>query len=87
MLHVVSLQDQCFGKIYSSILDFTRNYERMSGIFVPCKVMQVLIILLYPVQPYTFVLIHLSTSTSDKLDMAATKCNQANVFNDISLGV
>ena len=30
------LQDECFGKNYSSILDFTRNYERTSGIFVPC---------------------------------------------------
>ena len=25
------------GKNYSSFLDFTRNYERMSGIFVACK--------------------------------------------------
>ena len=28
--------DECFGKNYSSFLDFIRNYERMSGIFVPC---------------------------------------------------
>ena len=27
--------DECFGKNYSSFLDFTRNYERMSVIFVP----------------------------------------------------
>ena len=25
------------GKNYSSFLDFTRNYEWTSGIFVPCK--------------------------------------------------
>ena len=30
------LQDECFGKNNSSFLDFTRNYEGMSGIFVPC---------------------------------------------------
>ena len=30
------LQDECFVKNYSSFLDFTRNYERTSGIFVPC---------------------------------------------------
>ena len=29
------LQDECFGKNYSSFLDFTHNYERKSGIFVP----------------------------------------------------
>ena len=29
------LQDECFGKNYSSFLDFTRNYERTSGVFVP----------------------------------------------------
>ena len=29
------LQDECFGKNYSSFLDFTCNYERTSGIFVP----------------------------------------------------
>ena len=29
------LQDECFGKNYSSFLDFTRNYKRTSGIFVP----------------------------------------------------
>ena len=29
-------QDKCFGKNYSSLLDFTCNYERMNGIFVPC---------------------------------------------------
>ena len=28
-------QDECFGKKYSSFLDFTPNYLRMSGIFVP----------------------------------------------------
>ena len=35
------LQDECFGKNYSYFLDFTRNYERTSGIFVPwlqCRV-------------------------------------------------
>ena len=32
-----SSQDECFGKNYSSFLDFTCNYERTSGIFVPCK--------------------------------------------------
>ena len=30
------LQDECFGKNYSSFLDFTRNFERTTGIFVPC---------------------------------------------------
>ena len=30
------LQDECFGKNYSSFLDFTRNYEPTSGIFVLC---------------------------------------------------
>ena len=25
-------QEECFGKNYSSFLDFTRNYERTSGI-------------------------------------------------------
>ena len=30
------LQDECFGKNYSSFLDFTCNYVPMSGIFVPC---------------------------------------------------
>ena len=25
-----------FGENYSSFLDFTHNYERTSGIFVPC---------------------------------------------------
>ena len=30
------LQDECFGKNYLSFLDFTRNYERTSRIFVPC---------------------------------------------------
>ena len=29
------LQDECFGKNYLSFLDFTRNYERTSGTFVP----------------------------------------------------
>ena len=29
------LQDECFGKKYSSFLDFTRNYKWTSGIFVP----------------------------------------------------
>ena len=29
------LQDKCLGKNYSSFLDFTRNYERTNGIFVP----------------------------------------------------
>ena len=29
------LQDESFGKNYSSLLDFTRNYEWTSGIFVP----------------------------------------------------
>ena len=28
------LQDKCFGKNYWSFLDFTRNNERTSGIFV-----------------------------------------------------
>ena len=30
------LQDECFWENYSSVLDFTRNYKRTSGIFVPC---------------------------------------------------
>ena len=30
------LQDECFWKNYLSFLDFTLNYEWMSGIFVPC---------------------------------------------------
>ena len=30
------LQDQCLGNRYLSCLDFTYNYEQMSGIFVPC---------------------------------------------------
>ena len=30
------LQDECFGKNYLSFLDFTRNYERTSGIFFLC---------------------------------------------------
>ena len=30
------LQDECFGKNYSSFLVFTCNHERTSGIFVPC---------------------------------------------------
>ena len=30
-----SQKDECFGKNYSSLLDFTRNYERTSGLFVP----------------------------------------------------
>ena len=29
------LQDECFGKNYSSFLDFTCNNEQTSGIFVP----------------------------------------------------
>ena len=29
------LQDECFGKNLSSFLDFTTNYKRTSGIFVP----------------------------------------------------
>ena len=29
-------QDKCFGMNYLSFLDFTHNYERTSGIFVPC---------------------------------------------------
>ena len=29
--------DECFGKNYSSFPDFTRNYERTSGIFVSCQ--------------------------------------------------
>ena len=32
---VLILQDECFGKNYSSFLDFTCSYERTSGIFVP----------------------------------------------------
>ena len=28
------LQDACYGKNFSSFLDFTRNYEQTSGIFV-----------------------------------------------------
>ena len=27
-----------FGKNYSTFLDFTGNYERTSGIFVPCNI-------------------------------------------------
>ena len=34
------LQDKCFGKNYLSFLDFTHNYERTSGIFVPCHISQ-----------------------------------------------
>ena len=30
------LQDESFGKNYLSFLAFTRNYERTSGIIVPC---------------------------------------------------
>ena len=33
------LQDDCFGNNYSSFLDFTPNYERTSGIFVPCCIL------------------------------------------------
>ena len=33
------LQNECFGKNYSSFLDFTRSYEPTSGIFVPCNVL------------------------------------------------
>ena len=33
------LQDESFGKNYLSFLDFTRNYERTSGIFVPWLIM------------------------------------------------
>ena len=29
------LQDECFGKNYSSFLDLTRSYDWTSGIFVP----------------------------------------------------
>ena len=32
---VLVLQDECFGKNYSSFIDFTHNYKRKSGIFVP----------------------------------------------------
>ena len=35
-----SSQDECFGKNYSSFLDFTRNYKRTSGFFVPWIVLQ-----------------------------------------------
>ena len=35
--HKGVIQDECFMKNYSSFLDFTGNYERMSGIFVPCR--------------------------------------------------
>ena len=31
------LQDKCFENYYLSFLDFTRYYERTSGIFAPCK--------------------------------------------------
>ena len=31
------LQVECFWKNYSSFVDFTRNYERTSGIFVPWR--------------------------------------------------
>ena len=31
------VQDKCFRKNYASFLDFICNYERTSGIFVPCK--------------------------------------------------
>ena len=34
---VILPKDECFEKNYSSFLDFTRNYERMSGIYVPCQ--------------------------------------------------
>ena len=30
------LQDKYFGKNYLPFLDFTHNYKRSSGIFVPC---------------------------------------------------
>ena len=33
------LTGQMLGKNYSSFLDFTRNYEQTSGIFVPCVTM------------------------------------------------
>ena len=39
-LERASNSSQSFGKNYSSFLDFTRNYERMSGIFVPCNWMK-----------------------------------------------
>ena len=32
------LQDERFGKNYSTFLDVTHNYKRTSGIFVPCSV-------------------------------------------------
>ena len=32
---VLVLQDEYFGKNYSSFQDFSHNYERTSGIFVP----------------------------------------------------
>ena len=30
---------QVLGKNFSSFLDFTRNYERTGGIFVPCFIL------------------------------------------------
>ena len=34
-LKVYAIKNGCFGKNYLSFLDFTRNYGRTSGIFVP----------------------------------------------------
>ena len=35
VLYVLINTNQYFGKNYSPFVDFTRNYERASGIFVP----------------------------------------------------
>ena len=43
---VIRLQDECFAKNYSSCLDFTRNYERTSGILSPVEHMVLTFVML-----------------------------------------
>ena len=53
------------GKNYSSFLDFTRNYERMSGIFVPCR---------YPLNPLN------ATITDHRQSNGTSRKRQQNTY-------
>ena len=56
------------GKNYSSFLDFTRNYERMSGIFVACKYLLTLCMLVTCHRLLTLAKIILFKKTQNSLD-------------------
>ena len=72
-----SFQSTCptgrvLGKYYSSFLDFTRNYERTSGIFVPFQVLY----LFEPAHKILVLIAYANSKGSDKVRKTARIRNQ-----------